>query len=184
MNLQLCIYSGCGCDAIVYDGTNYGGRSLLLRQQNAKIANDNFNDRTESAKIFGTCSWIFYKHSDFKGESYILTPGNYPSPSSWGGQANSITSARALPPAGTKAIILFQNSDFEGRMLVLYRSQSSLPFLNFNDKTSSIIITGGSWTVYNHSDFKGSLKTLGPGHYPTSGPLGGNDKISSVRSNN
>ena len=168
----------------VYDGRNYGGRNLLIRQQNAQFSNDYFNDRVESIKIAGTCQWLIYEHVNFDGQSYIVNPGSdYPSPNKWGGSGNHISSARALPPKGKKAIVLFQHSKYKGRMLTLYGSHTNLPAIDFNDQLSSFIITGGTWTLYEHTNYQGKHVTLGVGQYSASalGGAGGNDKISSVK---
>ena len=93
-------YSGCGCSLLAYDHANYGGRSLLIKQQNANFGNDYFNDRLESAIIQGNCQWLLYRDHLFLGNSHLLSPGYYPSAVSWGGVGNHITSARALPPRG------------------------------------------------------------------------------------
>ena len=93
-----------------------------------------------------------------------------------------MTSARALPSDGTTAILLFEDGNYQGRMTVLYGSHSNLPWIDFNDQISSIIITGGSWRVFDHSDYQGASSTLGQGQYPTLASIG-NDRISSVRLN-
>ena len=158
----------------VYDATNYRGRSLLILQQNARFDNDYFNDRVDSLKISGPCDWILYKDNNFLGTSYLKSPGDY---SSLGGVSNVISSARALPPSGTVAILLYQHVDFKGLQLVLYNSERNLKSLDFNDQISSFIITGGRWTLYQHVDYKGKRATFGPGG------AGGNDQISSVKRN-
>ena len=172
------LFRACGCDAVVYDQANFGGRSLLIRQQNARFHNDFFNDKMESLKIYGSCSYLFYEHKNFLGSSFLLRPGSYASPQTWGGSGNYISSARALPPKGTTAIMLFEHSDYRGRMVTLYSSHDDMPFLDFNDKISSIIVIGGYWTVYEHTEYRGHSQRIGPGHYPD--PVLGNDKISSI----
>ena len=156
-----------------------------MRQQNANFKNDYFNDRIVSLTIKGHCQWLLYQHVNFLGHSYILNPGNYPASYYWGGSGNHLSSARALPPKGKMAIVLFQHSKYRGRMLVLYKSHFNLPVIDFNDQLSSFIITGGSWTLFEHVNCQGRHATFGPGHYSTSTTLGGvgNDKISSVRMN-
>ena len=155
----------------MYDHANFGGRSLLILQQSADFANDWFNNRVESAIISGSCSWILYNGVNFNrdtyatGRSYILQPGRYNTPISWGGPGNHISSARALPPDGTRAIALFQHADFEGRMTVLYRSANHFPSLEFDDEVGSAIITGGTWRLYEHSNYRGGYTQLGAGHY-------------------
>ena len=178
----------CGCNLRAYDKTFYRGRMLLLKQQNANFLNDYYNDRVESVKVLGRCQWILYQHINFLGTSYILKPGRYPYPKRWGGVRNQISSARALPPKGKVAIVLFQHSYYRGRMLTLYTSNRNFLKLNFNDKMSSFIITGGRWTLYKHINYRGVRMTRGPGKYPTrkswsrfwiSTP--GNDQVSSVK---
>ena len=117
----------------------------------------------------------------------LLSPGSYSTPSYWGGTGNRISSARALPPKGAKAIVLFQHTNYRGRMLVLYGSNSDLPAIDFNDQLSSFIITGGHWTLYEHIKYQGKCVTLGPGKYTSATALsgaGGNDKISSIKAKN
>ena len=163
-----------------------------MRQQNADVRNDYFNDRIESMKVYGNCQWLLYQNINFEGQSYILNPGNYPSPKNWGGIANHISSARALPRKGKQAIVLFQHSNYRGRMLVLEGTTNNLPAIDFNDQLSSFIITGGSWTIFEHINCKGKHATVGPGQYSSAPSLldntcrnkiTANDKISSVRKN-
>ena len=172
---------GCECQAVVYDRANYGGRSLLIRQQNADLNLDFFDNRVESIKIYGTCDFILYEHPRFEGRSYVLRPGNYYSSHAWGDSGNSISSARALPPRGTTAISLFQHPNFRGRMAVLYNSDRFLRYIDFDDHLSSAIVTGGTWSVYDHPYYTGASVRLTTGHYPNGIFRLGHDIVSSVR---
>lgn len=169
----------------MYDGPNYGGRVLLVRQQNAEFNNDFFNDRVESIHLNGNCKWLFYEHTNFYGQVHFLNIGYYSSAPSWGGSGNRISSARVLPSQGTVAIVLFQHSYFKGRMIVLYGSNSHLHISeNFGDTISSAIVLGGSWTLFQHAYFGGSSTTLGAGDYTTIHNFNvGGDSVSSVRLN-
>lgn len=182
---------GCGCTADIYDSGNYGGRVLRISQQNADFTNDFFNDRVESIRLHGNCRWIFYENTNFdlaeggQGSTHLLRAGYYASAPSWGGRGNQISSARALPPDGTKAIALFQHLNFAGRMLVLYSSSNHLQLLDFGDHVSSVIVIGGTWTLYQHDSYQGMSSRLAPGEYPSIHSLGvGADSVSSVRRNN
>ena len=156
-----------------------------MRQQNANFRNDYFNNRIESVKVHGKCQWLLYQSTNYDGKSYIVSPGqSYSSPSRWGGRGDRLSSARALPAKGTKAIVLFQHTNYRGRMLVLYGSNPNLPAIDFNDQLSSFIITGGRWTLYEHTGHQGKSVTLGPGQYTSASALGGagdNDQISSIK---
>ena len=166
----------------MYDASNYGGRSLTISQQNAHFSNDFFGDRAESIHLHGNCRWLFYTDPNFLGTTHLLNVGYYASSPSWGGSANLISSARALPPGGTRAIALFQHPNYQGRMLVLYSSDHDVPMRDFGDHVSSVIVIGGTWTLYRDPNFLGVSATLGPGDYalPDSFGIGG-DTLSSVR---
>ena len=180
INILLHYYCrGCGCNLIVYDHGNYQGRSLLIKQQNADFRNDYFNDRVESARVEGSCRWLLYEHTNFVGQTAFIYAHNYNSYISWGGSGNRVSSARALPPAGTDAIVLFQHTNFQGRMLVLYGSHHNLPAIDFNDQLSSFIVTGGNWRLYQHTWYGGNSAMYRPGEY-ASRPGIGNDQLSSV----
>ena len=162
----------------VYKHTSYGGRSLLISQQNADFRNDFFNDIVSSMKITGTCNWLVYTDVNFEGTSFLLTPGDYPSYTSW--VNDKLSSARVLPPAGTTAIMLFEHHDFLGRMLTLYSSESDLRNRNFNDVLGSFIITGGTWTLYQHINYGGSSASFSTSAYKLLPSSLTNDDISSV----
>ena len=164
MHLELpsCLFcSGCSCSATLYDHPHFGGRSLYILQQNAKFGNDWFDNRVESALISGDCEWILYQHHDFNrhgyphnGNTHLVRPGHYNSATSWGGPGNQLTSARALPPRGTIAIVLFEHSTYTGRMTVLYSSTHSLSWMEFSNAASSAIVIGGTWRIYVDSSYQ------------------------------
>ena len=167
----------------LYDHGNYDGRQLLIKQQNADFGNDYYHDRAESAQVEGYCRWLLYEHALFVGHAHLISAHDYPSSVGWGGSGNRISSARALPPPGTEAVALFQHGHFTGRMLVLYASDPNLPLIDFNDQVSSFIITGGSWTFYEHTDYGGSYCTFEVGDYTGPPHCIGHDVVSSVRKN-
>ena len=140
-----------------------------------------------SVRAYGMCQWLLYEHINFEGLSYIMSQDSYSTPSNWNGTLNRISSARVLPPQGTKAIVMFEHINYRGRMVVLYKSNSDLSALDFNDQLSSFIITGGEWTIYEHINFQGESATSGPVKYrytSTGGALGKagvNDFISSIK---
>ncbi len=113
--------------------------------------------------------------------SFLLRPGNYPSPPSWGGRSNAIYSARALPPPGKSAIAVFEYPNYSGAMLVLYNSQAYMPNIGLDDQISSEIVLGGSWSLFDHYHFTGVSVTRTTGQYPWQRYL--ENRISSIRKN-
>ena len=67
-------------------------------------------------------------------------------------------------------------------MLVLYDISQSLPSLEFNDKLSSFIITGGRWTLYEHTNYNSRSVTFTTGQYTISSLSGAGGMIKSALS--
>jgi Beta/Gamma crystallin len=88
-------------------------------------------------------------------------------------------------------IRLFNDTDFKGGEIRLTDSDSDLKNEGFGDRLSSVIVTSGTFTLYQDASFKGFSLTVskvgGPnsdGRYPNPQSMGNrNDVISSVRKN-
>lgn len=83
-------------------------------------------------------------------------------------------------------IVLFEHVNFRGAHKHLYGSESNLAASEdsfFNDKTSSFVITSGSWQFFQDINFSGQASAVfGPGRYNWVGNVGiPNDSVSSVR---
>ena len=85
--------------------------------------------------------------------------------------------AHAAVQAGE--MTLFQDDHFRGRSVNVRNDVNDLSRLDFNDKTSSIVVRSGSWEVCKDSNFRNSCRVLQPGRYASL--PGMNDSISSVR---
>ena len=136
--------------------------------------------------IVGNCQWLFHKDINFGSIAYLVEPNScYESAAIWGGFGNEISSARALPPdlEGTDAIVLFEDAFFNGRMLVLYDSDSNLVNDDFNDKLSSFIVIGGFWTLFYHTEYRTSGGTFTAGNYQVFPSNVLDEEVSSVRKN-
>ncbi|MEH2424771.1 MAG: beta/gamma crystallin-related protein [Nostoc sp.] len=78
---------------------------------------------------------------------------------------------------------IYRDVDFKGGGIKYFNGDSNLVDNNFNDTTSSIIITGNErWRFYRDINFRGPARTLGPGRYSFVENEGiPNDWISSLR---
>ena len=163
-----------GCSAHVYEHANYQGCSLVIRHQNADFHNDFFDTQVGSMIVRGNCRWLFYEHPNFLGSSHLITSPYYASAPNWGGSGDRLSSARPLPLAGVKAIVLFEHYDYTGRILTLYSSFNYLRLLYFDDIASSIIVIGGTWKIYERPDYQGLSQTLSLSEYPNGFDIGDN----------
>jgi Beta/Gamma crystallin len=100
------------------------------------------------------------------------------------------------PVHGSKEILmaeiqLFRDSNFLGGSITKTASDNNLKNAGFNDALSSVIVTSGTFTLYQDVNFGGYsftvCKTGGPnsdGRYPNPQALAGrNDAISSLKVN-
>jgi uncharacterized protein YcfJ len=58
---------------------------------------------------------------------------------------------------------------------------ADLRSIGFNDRTSSVVVTGERWEVCQDVGFAGPCMVLAPGQYPSLAAVGFNDRISSMR---
>ena len=186
MHTHILHYSDqCDCAVKLYSEPNFKGRSVeVIHTQNARLANEGFDDQAASARVVGTCSWLFYSSDNFGGYAYLLYPGEYYSNLAWGAQGRSLSSVRALPAEGTVAIALFDGYNFAGRMVVLYESVANLQTeSNFNNRASSVIVVNGVWKLYDSYNYLGSSIEVPPGyHYPSGlGTILTQNRVSSIK---
>ena len=171
----------------LYDSGDLSGQPLV-QITNDSVSNSSWNDMVSSIQLNGGCQWILYQHSfessGYPGDSSVVGPG----PETYlnatcGIPDNSLTSVRCLPASGTVAILLFEHYKYYGRELELRSSNANPTSDNFDDLTSSIIITGGTWQLYSESDYQGESVTVGEGFYNISylSDTISNDALSSVR---
>lgn len=83
--------------------------------------------------------------------------------------------------AGAADLVLYTESQFQGRPLNVVIDLRQLGTLNFNDRASSVVVENSAWVLCTDEDFSGKCVTLEPGSYPSLEALGLDDTITSVR---
>jgi len=173
--LTLCEHSDCS------------GQQLVRNDSDPTLVDDGFNDRVSAVRVSGECQWILYERTDyggtsdiFGGASSVIGPGDYLN-ATFGIPDDELSSLRCLPASSVQAIALFRHDQYLGNMHVLYSPSEDLS--NFDNITSSFIVTRGEWQLFSGRSYTGSSITKGVGHYPTPCHLSpvGNDDLSSVR---
>ena len=76
-------------------------------------------------------------------------------------------------------ITLYEHSGFRGQSITVERTAASLERYGFNNRASSVVVSGGSWEVCTNPGFAGHCAVLPPGRHASL--AGMNDGISSVR---
>ena len=158
-----------GCYTHVYEDANCQGRFSEIREKKS-----NFDNQVDSMVVYGNCRWLFYELPNFLGSSHLVNSPYCASAPNCGGSGDHLSSARVLPPAGVKAIVLFEHYDYTGRMLILIKSLNYLSILVFSNRVSSIIVIGGTWKIYDHPNYQGLSQTLYLSEYPNGFNIGDN----------
>lgn len=78
-------------------------------------------------------------------------------------------------------VTFYENDDFQGRSYSTSGAVSSFLDRGFNDRASSIVVTGKRWEVCDDVSYGGRCMVLRQGSYPSLRAMGMNDRISSVR---
>lgn len=78
-------------------------------------------------------------------------------------------------------VTFFEREGFDGRSFTTERQIGNLERFGFNDRASSVTVTGNRWEVCEDIRFDGRCVVLRPGRYPSLAAMGLEDRISSVR---
>ncbi len=173
-----------------YESEGFQGRSFTANEPMPDLRRSGFNDRANSAVVTGGL-WEICSDTNFGGPCTVLRPGQYPSLAALG-LNDRISSVRAVdrrnppvpPPAATGQIDFYENEGFQGRSFTANEPMPDLRRSGFNDRASSVVVTGGRWEICSDTNFGGPCTVLRPGQYPSLAALGLNDRISSVRAAN
>jgi len=171
----------------LYEGENFQGRNLTLRNDMRDLDRTVFNDRAQSVVIRDGV-WEVCADAAFHGHCATLQPGEYPVLE--GGLDRRISSVRqvadrpaygqapqryaaapgyaAPPPSGGAAkAILYEGRDFHGRSFAIDRNVvRNLDRTAFNDRAASLRVERGYWIFCSDANFEGDCRTFGPGDYP------------------
>ncbi len=87
---------------------------------------------------------------------------------------------------GAAPVTLYEDTNYGGAAYDVYGNDDNLDNSAFgsgwNNRTSSIVIRKGTWTIFEDSGYKGRSKVLGPGRYSTPEAFGlRNDSLTGIR---
>ncbi len=90
-------------------------------------------------------------------------------------------STLALAGGAQAAARFYEDEGFRGRSVVVERADGDFRSEAFNDRASSVIVSGRPYQLCEHADFGGRCIVLQPGEYRSLWRLGFDDRISSAR---
>lgn len=89
--------------------------------------------------------------------------------------------AAAAAAHASAELTAYEHRDFHGRSVTLNEPLDNFNRIEFNDRTSSLVVAGRAWEVCEDAGFRGRCMILAPGYYPSLNDAGMNDRISSAR---
>lgn len=87
----------------------------------------------------------------------------------------------ALATQASAQITFYEHQGFEGRSFTTEKRVGNFARHGFNDRASSVEVSGDRWEVCQDARFNGRCVVLRPGRYPSLAAMGLNDRVSSAR---
>ena len=173
-------------EATLYEHHDYQGKALLTPDAIEDLGRWGFGGNTASL-VVASEPWQF-EAPGYQGRCVVLQPGNYRSVRDMG-LSQKPWSARPAPPpppppVADGQITFYEHDGFAGRSFTTRDPVGDFRNVGFNDRASSVVVTGPSWDrwlVCEAAGYAGRCVVLRPGVYPSLGAMGMNDRVSSAR---
>ncbi|NWX86746.1 CRBG1 protein, partial [Nothoprocta ornata] len=136
----------------------------------------------KSSKILdGSC--IVYDQEDFSGNQYVLEEGIYPDLTAMGCSPQAVLKSLRIIniELSEPHIALFEKVGFQGKKIEFSTEILNLQFLGYNPRIASVQVLGGTWIIYEHSNYRGRQMLLSPNEIPDWYKLSGYCQIGSLR---
>lgn len=142
---------------IVYEHTNFKGRYQVITEATPQLKH--FDNQVSSIKIFKVPETkeavaLFFGEPGFKGYKHALKTGIYPMAKSWHKLGDDAVSSIRVKPG--YQVILFEKTNFQGRMIAYTKNAPSLRPNKFDNQTSSALL------VHAHKVKSPPIKEISP----------------------
>ncbi|KAM8853658.1 crystallin, beta B1, like 3 isoform X1 [Synchiropus splendidus] len=151
----------------LYEFENFQGRKMDLFAECPNLTEKGL-EKIGSIRV-ESGPWVGYEQQNMTGEMFMLEKGEYPRWDTWSNSSrcDSLMSVRPVQmDAQDHKICLFESPNFEGRkMEVCDEDIPSLWSYGFQDRVSSIQVTGGTWVAYQYPGYRGYQYVLEVGSF-------------------
>ncbi|MEZ5999920.1 beta/gamma crystallin-related protein [Hyphomonas sp.] len=190
-------YQGRQGGAVLYSNAGFRGEAVRIDGAVPRLGRIGFNDRASSI-VINRGVWEVCVDANFRGRCEIIDantkylnayrlndnissirPAGYDRDrrdDRWGDHRDG----RRGDWGGGRGVVLFPDSNQRGHAMEISRDVADLSHYRFNDRASSFYVSGGTWQVCEHANYRGrcAILTAGAGDL---GPIRMNDNISSIR---
>jgi uncharacterized protein YcfJ len=98
----------------------------------------------------------------------------------WWMGAMALCTAVVAAPARAD-MTFYEHRNFEGQAFTTPHAVGDFRRFGFNDRASSVVVSGEAWEVCENVEFQGQCMVLVPGHYRSLQDMGMNNRMSSAR---
>jgi uncharacterized protein YcfJ len=177
----------------LYEREDYRGKAFSAAGGVDNLRRQGFSDRASSAVVKGDRRdrWELCEEPRFRGRCVVLQPGRYASLAEMGlndrisslraVSRNDADDARRPMPRPVNRIVFYENDNFQGRSITADGPVEDFSRSGFNDRASSVVVSGGRWEACQDARYGGTCVVLRPGQYPSLSAMGMNDRLSSAR---
>ncbi len=164
-------------EIVLWEHASFTGNTVTLKTAAPSFVSLGFNDKASSIEVRSGV-WTVCEDVNYGGRSLTLRKGRYDIDYLTQNLGNDMISS--VRPT---EIILYEHDRFSGRSMKLIDDTTDLTPMGFNDIVSSIEVTSGECTVYEHVNYQGKSLVLKMGRFDMDFIQKnlGNDIISSVR---
>uniref|UniRef100_A0A8C3KTA6 Crystallin beta-gamma domain containing 1 n=1 Tax=Chrysolophus pictus TaxID=9089 RepID=A0A8C3KTA6_CHRPC len=162
----------------LFSEPEFKGNCQILEKNTRCI--DSFT--VKSSKVIGG-SCILFDQEEFSGNQYVLEEGIYPDLMAMGCLSQAaLKSLRIINiELSEPCIALFEKVGFRGKKIEFTTEVLNLRFLGYNPRIASVQVLGGTWIIYEHSNYRGRQMLLSPNEIPDWYKLSGCCQIGSLR---
>ena len=188
-------------ELVLYKGENFKGPSQTVKGEVNNL--EGGFARSASSAIVRGGNWEVCTGDHFRGNCYVIGPGEYPSldrnlnqqivsvrfvgnnkaatydTRGDRGERRENREARHEGHGMRGAIDLYSRQDFRGRSIRLEGNERDLNRQDFDGRASSVIVQEGVWELCSEPGFAGRCETFRPGQYRY--PAGLDERVSSAR---
>lgn len=185
---------GYGGGAVLHADAGFSGQAVQINGAEADLSRIGFNDKASSITIGGG-AWQVCTDANFRGRCEIIDAST--SRLNTYRLNDNISSLRPLGQRnagyddswrgnggwkgrGRAGLVLYPDAGMRGNGIEVDSDIADLGQYRFNDKASSFQVTGGTWLVCEHADYRGRCEVLKAGAGDLK-PIRMNDNISSIR---
>ena len=174
-------YRGGGSGAVLYSDSGFSGEGLRIHGAEPDLARLRFNDRASSI-VIQSGAWELCTDANFRGRCEIVdvSTDRLNAYRLNDNRGNGHGNSRGRRGGWNAGLVLFPDSAQRGQGIEVQQDIPDLSQYRFNDRASSFLVTGGSWLVCEHANYRGRCEVLQGGAGDLK-PIRMNDNISSIR---